>query len=81
MIVALVSVHWGHGLFAATNGIEVPLLYAASAAALAFTGPGRYSLDAPHASRAEAARSRRPRLQIVWFEPATVRTSNLDAPV
>ena len=46
MIVAVVSVHWGHGLFAATNGIEVPLLYAAGAAALAFTGPGRYSLDA-----------------------------------
>jgi putative oxidoreductase len=46
MIVALVSVHRGHGLFAATNGVEVPLLYAASAAALAFTGSGRYSLDA-----------------------------------
>ena len=46
MIVAVVSVHWGHGLLAATNGIEVPLLYAAGAAALAFTGPGRYSLDA-----------------------------------
>ena len=46
MIVALVSVHWGHGLFAASNGIEVPLLYAAGAAALAFTGSGRYSLDA-----------------------------------
>src|SRR5207237_5218482 len=46
MLVAVVSVHWGHGLFAATNGIEVPLLYAATAAALAFTGPGRYSLDA-----------------------------------
>jgi putative oxidoreductase len=46
MIVAAVSVHWGHGLFAATNGIEVPLLYAAGVAALAFTGFGRYSLDA-----------------------------------
>ena len=46
MIVALVSVHRGHGLFAATNGIEVPLLYAAGAAGLAFTGPGPYSLDA-----------------------------------
>jgi putative oxidoreductase len=46
MIVALMSVHWGHGLFAATNGIEVPLLYAASATSLAFTGPGLYSLDA-----------------------------------
>src|SRR3989475_4833026 len=46
MIVAVVSVHWGHGLFAATNGIEVPLLYAASAGAVAFTGFGHYSLDA-----------------------------------
>src|SRR6476661_1707061 len=34
------------GLFAATSGIEVQQLYAASVAALAFTGPGRYSLDA-----------------------------------
>jgi putative oxidoreductase len=46
MIVAAGSVHWGHGLFAQTNGIEVPLLYGAIAAALALTGPGGYSLDA-----------------------------------
>ena len=46
MIVAAVSVHWQHGLFATTNGIEMPLLYGAVAAALALTGPGRYSLDA-----------------------------------
>ena len=46
MIVAAVSVHWGHGLFAATNGIEVPLLYATGALTLALTGPGAYSLDA-----------------------------------
>lgn len=46
MIVAAGSVHWQHGLFAATNGIEVPLLYVAAAAALAFTGPGAYSFDA-----------------------------------
>jgi putative oxidoreductase len=39
-------VHWGHGLFAGTNGIEVPLLYAAGAVALALTGPGPFSLDA-----------------------------------
>jgi putative oxidoreductase len=46
MIVAAVSVHWQHGLFAMTNGVEVPLLYAAVAALLALTGPGAYSLDA-----------------------------------
>ena len=45
MIVAAVSVHWGK-LFATQNGIEVPLLYAAAAAALALTGPGAYSVDA-----------------------------------
>ena len=45
MIVAS-SVHWGNGLFAATNGIEAPLLYAAGAVALALTGYGLYSLDA-----------------------------------
>ena len=31
MIVAAVSVHWQHGLFAASNGVELPLLYAAIA--------------------------------------------------
>jgi putative oxidoreductase len=46
MIVAVVSVHWKNGLFAATNGIEVPLLYATGAVALAFTGYGTFSLDA-----------------------------------
>src|SRR5213592_34002 len=32
MIVAAMSVHRPHGLFATTNGIEVPLLYATAAA-------------------------------------------------
>jgi len=46
MIVAAVSVHWKNGIFATSNGIELPLLYAAAAVALAFTGPGRFSVDA-----------------------------------
>jgi putative oxidoreductase len=46
MIVAAISVHWQHGVFATANGIEVPLLYGVAAVALALTGPGSYSLDA-----------------------------------
>lgn len=45
MIVAVVSVHLPNGLFAASNGIELPLLYGIGAAALALTGPGLYSID------------------------------------
>jgi putative oxidoreductase len=46
MIVAAVSVHVKNGVFASANGIEMPLLYAVGAVALALTGPGRFSLDA-----------------------------------
>ncbi len=46
MIVAIVTVHWAHGLFASNNGIEVPLLYATAALGFAFAGYGSYSLDA-----------------------------------
>jgi putative oxidoreductase len=46
MIVAAISVHWKNGIFAAANGIELPLLYATGAFALALTGPGAFSLDA-----------------------------------
>jgi putative oxidoreductase len=45
MLVAAISVHW-HGVFASSNGVEVPLLYAVVTVALAFTGPGQYSVDA-----------------------------------
>lgn len=46
MIVAATTVHWPNGLFAMSNGIELPLLYATAGAALTLTGPGRYSTDA-----------------------------------
>ncbi len=46
MIVAAISVHWKNGVFATANGIEVPLLYATGAIALAFTGFGPFALDA-----------------------------------
>jgi putative oxidoreductase len=45
MIVAAVSVHW-HGVFATSNGVELPLLYATGAVGLALSGFGRFSLDA-----------------------------------
>ena len=44
-IVAMVTVHWEHGLFASDNGIEVPLLYLTAAVAFALIGYGRYSID------------------------------------
>ena len=46
MLVAIATVHWQHGLFASTNGIEVPLLYTVAAVTLALTGFGAISLDA-----------------------------------
>ena len=46
MVVAAITVHWAHGLFATNNGIELPLLYATGAVALAFIGFGPFSLDA-----------------------------------
>jgi len=46
MIVAAITVHWEHGVFATNNGIELPLLYATSALGLAMAGFGAYSLDA-----------------------------------
>ena len=46
MIVAMATVHWPNGIFAQNGGIEVPLLYAVGAAALALIGYGAHSLDA-----------------------------------
>jgi len=46
MVVAMGAVHWRNGLFATANGIETPLAWSACAVAVAYAGPGRYSLDA-----------------------------------
>ncbi len=46
MLVAAYAVHWKNGFFAQTNGAELPLSYATTALAIAFTGPGAYALDA-----------------------------------
>lgn len=46
MVVAIGSVHWTHGVFAAKNGVELPLLNAVAALAVGLVGPGLYSIDA-----------------------------------
>jgi putative oxidoreductase len=45
MLAAICYVHLRHGFFAQSGGFEYPLVLAVSAAAVALTGPGRYSLD------------------------------------
>jgi putative oxidoreductase len=45
MVVAIVAVHWGHGLLTSSNGLELPLLYVTAAVCLALVGPGPYALD------------------------------------
>lgn len=45
MLNAVYLIHWANGFFNANGGFEFNLLIAASAVALAATGPGRFSLD------------------------------------
>jgi len=45
MMVAMLAVHWPHGFFASSNGIELPLMYLTAALFAAFAGTGAYSLD------------------------------------
>ena len=45
MLVAIFTVHLGHGFFVTKNGAELPLMYISGALLLMFTGPGLYSLD------------------------------------
>jgi putative oxidoreductase len=46
MTAAVVAVHWPNGFFVTDGGFEYPLILGAAAGALAFVGPGVYSLDA-----------------------------------
>jgi putative oxidoreductase len=45
MLVAVVTVHLGKGLFAENGGYEYPLVLAVAAVSLAFTGSGSVSID------------------------------------
>jgi putative oxidoreductase len=45
MLNAIVSVHWSKGIWGTNGGFEYPLTLAVVAAGIAFTGPGRFSLD------------------------------------
>jgi putative oxidoreductase len=45
MVVAMATVHWKNGYFATASGVELPLVSAACAMAIAFAGPGAYALD------------------------------------
>ncbi len=54
MIVAILSVHIGHGLFMANNGYEFGLALLAAAVSLLVSGAGRLSVDAELAARTAA---------------------------
>lgn len=54
MVGALVLVHMTSGFFAAEGGVELVLILAAAALALAFTGPGRYAVASAVPSRGSA---------------------------
>jgi putative oxidoreductase len=45
MVVAILSVHLGNGLFMSNNGYEFGLALLAGSVALALLGGGRWSLD------------------------------------
>ena len=51
MVVAILSVHIGHGLFMANNGYEFGLALLAASVSLLISGAGRLSVDAALATR------------------------------
>jgi putative oxidoreductase len=46
MVTAILKVHWGKGIWNMNGGFELPLTNVAVALAVAFAGPGAYSMDA-----------------------------------
>lgn len=46
MLVAILSVHLGHGFFVTKNGVELPLTYIGGMLLLLFGGFGPYAIDA-----------------------------------
>ena len=54
MLVAIFSVHIGHGLFMAKNGYEYALALLAASISLLVSGAGRVSVDTALAERAAA---------------------------
>jgi putative oxidoreductase len=46
MLMAIVKVHWSHGIWATKGGFELPLTNLVAALTVALTGPGIYSVDA-----------------------------------
>jgi len=45
MLVAIIQVHLPHGFWNTKGGVEFPLTNIAAALGLAFTGPGKFSID------------------------------------
>ena len=45
MLVAILTVHKGHGFFTQNGGAELPILYITGAVTVALAGPGQYSID------------------------------------
>ncbi len=63
MLVAIVTVHLGHGLLAKNGGFEYPLVLLLVSAFFAFNGAGAYSLDAALERRLPSLLRRVPRMR------------------
>jgi len=63
MVVAILTVHAGHGLLAKNGGLEYPLVLLVVSGFFAVNGAGRYSLDAALDRAEYAPRLRRQRIR------------------